>query len=155
MPSPRTIIASTSVSTTSKDTNITFPISTNIKTDSAFVWPREMDLIYLLGMTKVMLTLQLPLIHTIMQDAFKHLQASLLFEHVFPDPNTTMLFIRKNLVSAARGHLPRAVDIHKHLLCDDTYLEKLCHLVSVSPSNMIYLITSLALHMYPSFLSGS
>ena len=163
MPSFGVTIASTSVGTTTEDTdiaspistNIASPISTNIKTDSAFVWPRDTDLIYLPGMMKVLLTLQLPLICTVLQDAFENLRASLLFEHTFPDPNTTVLFVRKNLVSAARSHLPRAVDVHKCLLCDNAYLEKLCHLVSVSPSNMICLTTSLAPCAYASFPSGS
>ena len=78
-----------------------------------------------------------------------------MFEHAFPDPNSTILFVRKNLVSTARSHLPRAVDVHRRLLSDNTYLEKLCRLVSVSLSNMIYLTTSLALRMNPSFPSGS
>ena len=84
-----------------------------------------------------MLTLQMPLIHTVVQDAFENIRASLLFEDAFPDPNLTVLFVRKNLISAARAHLPRAVDIHKRLLCDDRYLNKLSHLVSGSPSILI------------------
>ena len=131
------------------------PVGTNIKTESASDWPRETDLIYLPGTTKVLLTLQLPLIRTVLQDAFENLRASLMFEHTFPDPNSTILFVRKNLVSAARSHLPRAVDVHRRLLSDNTYLEKLCCLVSVSLSNMIYLTTSLALCTNPSFPSGS
>jgi hypothetical protein len=78
-----------------------------------------------------------------------------MFEHAFPDLNTTVLFVRKNLVGAARSHLPRACDVHKRLLCDDAYLEKFCRLVSVSPSNIICLTTSLAPCTYPSFPSGS
>ena len=66
-------------------------------------------------MMKVMLTLQLPLIHTVMQDAFENLRASLLIEHAFPDPYLTILFIRKHPVRAARSHLPRTVNIHRHL----------------------------------------
>jgi hypothetical protein len=96
-----------------------------------------MDLIYVPGSNKVMLTLQMPLIHTVVQDAFKNIRASLLFKDAFLDPNLTVLFVRKNLIDAARAHLPRAIDIHKHLLCDDRYLDKLSHLVSGSPSILI------------------
>jgi len=130
------------------------PIGTNIDT-AVFVWPSETELIYLPGTTKVMLTLQLPLIHTVLQDAFENLQASLLIEHIFPDPHLTILFIRKHLVRAARSHLPRTVNIHQRLLINNTYLEKLSHLISVYPSTMMCLITYLALCSYSTFPSGS
>jgi hypothetical protein len=102
-----------------------------------------------------MLTLQLLLIHTVLQDAFENLRASLLIEHAFPDPHLTILFIRKHLVGAARSHLPRTVNIHRCLLIDNTYLEKLSHLVSVYPSTMMCLITYLAPRLYSAFPSRS
>jgi hypothetical protein len=101
-----------------------------------------------------MLTMQLPLIRTVVQDAFENLRASLLFENAFPDSHLTILFVRKNLIGAARSHLPRAVDIHKRLLIDDGYLEKLSRLVSVSLSIIMQLITSLASCSYPHFPMG-
>jgi len=73
----------------------------------------------------------------VLQDAIKNLQSSLLLENTFPDPNLTVLFLRKNLVGAARSHLPRAVHVHKRLLCNDGYMNKLSHLVSFSPSNIV------------------
>jgi hypothetical protein len=106
------------------------PIGTSLKPGSPFVWPSETDLILFPGTMKIMLTLQLPLVRTVLQDAFENLRAALLFEHAFPDLNLTVLFIRKTLVGAARSHLPRAVNIHKHLLVDDAYLDKLSRLVS-------------------------
>ena len=121
------------------------PIGTSIKPGSPSVWPSKTDIIYPPGTTKVMLTLQLPLIHTVLQDGIENLQASLLLEHAFPDPNLTVLFIRKNLVGVARSHLPRAVNIHKCLLVNNAYLDKLSCLVSIPPSNVICLITSLAM----------
>jgi hypothetical protein len=120
------------------------PIGTSVKPGSPRVWPSETDLVYPSGTTKVMLTLQSPLIRTVLQDGIENLQASLLLEHAFPDPNLTVLFIRKNLVGAARSHLPRAVNVHKRLLVDNAYLDKLSRLVSISPLKMICLITSLA-----------
>ena len=100
-------------------------IGTSVAPGSAFAWPVDTDLIYIPGSRKIMLTLQMPLIRMVVQDAFENLRASLLFEHAFLDPNLTVLFIRKNLIGAARSHLPRAVHIHKRLLSDDEYLDKL------------------------------
>jgi hypothetical protein len=77
--------------------------------------------------------MQMPLIHTVVQDAFETLQASLLFENTLLDPNLTVLYVRKNLIEAARGNLPKAADIFKCLLVDDAYLNKLSHLISGLP----------------------
>jgi hypothetical protein len=104
---------------------------------SASAWPVNTDLIYVPGLKKLMLTMQKPLICMVVQDAFKHLRASLLFENAFLDANLTVLFVRKNLIGAARRHLPRVDDIHRRLLCDDDYLEKLSRLVSGPPSIII------------------
>ncbi len=95
-----------------------------------------MDLIYFPGTTKIMLTLQLLLICTVLQDAIENLRSSLLLENAFPDLNLMVLFLRKNLVGTARSHIPRAVHVHKCLLCDDRYMDKLSCLVSFSPSNI-------------------
>jgi len=108
-------------------------IGASIVPSSVSIWPVNTDLIYVLGSKKVMLTMQMPLIHMVVQDAFKTLQASLLFENTFLDPNLTVLYVRKNLIRAARGNLPRAADIFKHLLVDDAYLNKLSCLVSGLP----------------------
>jgi hypothetical protein len=112
-------------------------IGTSVVPGSAFAWPVDTDLIYIPGSRKIMLTLQMPLICMVIQDAFENLRASLLFEHAFPDPNLTVLFIRKNLIGVARSHLPRAMHIHKCLLSDDEYLDKLSPLVSGPPSIII------------------
>ncbi len=133
-------VASTSVDTIPGG----WPIGTSIKPGSPFVWPSETDLIYFPRTMKVMLTLQLPLICTVLQDGIENLQVSLLLEHTFLDSNLTVLFIRKNLINTAKSHLSRAVNIHRCLLVDNAYLDKLSCLVSISPSNMICLITSLA-----------
>jgi len=93
-------------------------------------WPADIHLAFNPGSNKVMLTIQIPLIRTIIQDSFEDLRATLLFENAFPDPNLTILFLRKTLVGAARSHLPDAVNIHNRLLLDDEYRDKLSHLVS-------------------------
>ena len=77
-----------------------------------------------------MLTIQIPLIRTIIQDSFEDLRATLLFENAFPDPNLTILFLRKTLIGAARSRLPDTVNVYNRLLLDDKYRDKLSHLVS-------------------------
>lgn len=130
------------------------PIGTSIESGSQVVWPTETDLIYVPGTMKVMLTLQLPLIRTVLQDGIENLRASLLVEHAFPDPNLSVLFIRKNLVGAARSHLPRANNIHRRLLVDNAYLDKLSRLVRIFLSSIIYLITPLAARSHSPYASG-
>ena len=77
-----------------------------------------------------MLTIQIPLICTIIQDSFEDLQATLLFENAFLDPNLTILFLQKTLVGAARFCLLDTVNIHNWLLLNDEYRDKLSCLVS-------------------------
>ena len=108
-------------------------IGASVVPGSVSVWQIDTDLVYVLGSKKVMLTIQMLLIHMVVQDAFETLRASLLFENTFLDPNLTVLYVRKNLIGAARGNLPRAVDIFKRLLVDDVYLNKLSCLVSGLP----------------------
>ena len=48
-------------------------IGASIVPGSASVWPVDTDLIYVLGSKKVMLTMQMPLICTVVQDAFETL----------------------------------------------------------------------------------
>jgi hypothetical protein len=77
-----------------------------------------------------MLTIQIPLIRTIIQDSFEDLRATLLFENAFPDPNLTILFLQKTLIGAARSRLPDTVNVYNRLLLDDEYRDKLSRLVS-------------------------
>ena len=95
-------------------------------------WAANTHLVFNPGSNKVMLTNQLPLIRTTIQDAFDSLQATLLFENAFPDPNLMVLFLRKTLVGTARSCLPNMVNIYNWLLLDDAYMDKLMRLVSDS-----------------------
>jgi len=76
-----------------------------------------------------MLTTQLLLMRSIFQDAFEHLQASLLFIHAFPDPALTCSMISEALGVATQAHLPRAANIRHRLELDPEYLAKMCCLV--------------------------
>jgi hypothetical protein len=89
-----------------------------------------------------MLTIQPPLLRTTIQDGFENLQASLLFENAFPEPNLTMLFVRKSLVAAARSRLPTTVNIYNRLLLDDEYTNKISRLVSGLSLKDMSLMTS-------------
>jgi hypothetical protein len=93
-------------------------------------WPADTHLTFNPGSNKVMLTIQIPLIRTIIQDSFEDLRATLLFENAFPDPNLTILFLRKTLIGAARSRLPDTVNVYNRLLLDDEYRDKLSRLVS-------------------------
>jgi len=97
-----------------------------------YEWPSDTEIILFPGTNKVMLTVQSPLICSIFQDAFKHLRASLLFIHAFPDPALTCSMISEALGIATQSHLLRAANIRHRLELDDEYLSKMCRLVSPS-----------------------
>jgi len=109
--------------------------STVVNTDVARKWgpswSTNTHLVFSPGSNKIMLTIQPLLICTTMQDAFDNLRAALLFENVFPDPNLTVLFLRKTLIAAARSCLLNMVNIYNRLLLDDKYMDKLSWLISV------------------------
>jgi len=102
-----------------------------------------MEIILFPGTNKVMLTIQTPLMHSIFQDTFEHLQASLLFIHAFPDPALTHSMISEALTVATQSHLPRAATIRHRLELDDEYLSKMCHLVSpLLATHFEYMLTN-------------
>src|SRR6266851_6233789 len=106
-------------------------VNTNITRKWGPLWSADTHLIFSPGSNKIMLTIQPLLICTTIQDAFNNLQAALLFENAFLDPNLTVLFLRKTLIATARSHLPNTVNIYNWLLLDDEYMDKLSWLVSV------------------------
>ena len=97
-----------------------------------YEWPSDTEVVLFPGTNKVMLTIQSPLMHSIFQDAFEHLRASLLFIHAFPDPALTRSMISEALGVATQSHLPRAVTIRHRLKLDKEYLSRMCRLVSPS-----------------------
>jgi hypothetical protein len=95
-------------------------------------WPSETDLIFVLGTTKLMLSLQQQPLRTIIQEAFENMRAFLLFNHSFPDAATLLTVIRDCLVAATvDSQNPLALDIRNWLTQDDMYREKLSCLVRV------------------------
>jgi hypothetical protein len=95
------------------------------------VWPKDTDLIFTPGTNKVMLTLQLPLMRAVMQDAFERVRFFLLFSNAFPDAIAVLDAVKTALTSASSGSTnPRAWIIHDRLLSDEEYASKMIRLVS-------------------------
>ena len=94
------------------------------------MWPTDTDLIFTSGTNKLMLTNQLPLMRSVMQDAFENIRFSLLFNNAFPDAAAVLAACRVALVTAAaRSQNPRAMHIHDRLMTDGEYVSKMIRLV--------------------------
>lgn len=119
------------------------------------VWPSNTDIIFVPGTCKVMLSIQLPLLRSILLDAFDRVRISLLFIDAFPDALVALGVIRAGLVAAAASRLPTATDVHQRLVCDVDYMVKMIRLVSSSLSNRILLTLFTATCPHPPYSSGS
>jgi hypothetical protein len=104
-------------------------------TESPSAWPADTEIVFAPGGTRVMLTLQRPLIRTIVQDAIEELRATLVFNNAFPDGILAMSFIRHTLNVAAGKHCPAALSVCRQLIHDEDYALKLVPVVS-SPSRV-------------------
>lgn len=82
-----------------------------------------------------MLTLQRPLIRTIIQDGIEELRAMLIFNSAFPDGILAMSFMRHTLNVAAEKHCPMALSVRRRLIHDEDYTLKISPVVS-SPSGV-------------------
>ncbi|KAH9033541.1 hypothetical protein EDB85DRAFT_1890214 [Lactarius pseudohatsudake] len=76
-------------------------------------WPANTDLVFASGSKKVMLTLQFPLVRTVLQNAFKFMRAYLVLTDAFPDATDTIAFARNSLITAAESHQSDAAIICK------------------------------------------
>jgi hypothetical protein len=99
-------------------------------------WPLETDIIFIAGTNRVLLTLQHPLVRTVVHDGFENLRASLLFDNAFPDATLTASVVRDALIAGAKGLLPRAAAIYDRILSDVEYAPVICPLVSSLIVNM-------------------
>ena len=109
------------------------PAPTTIQAGSAdtdVMWPMDTELIYVLGTNKLMLTMQSPVMQTVIHDAFQHILASLLLNCAFPDASVIPSVVRDALVVGAWSNVPRASNIHSQLLADGEYVAEMSHLVS-------------------------
>jgi hypothetical protein len=101
------------------------------------VWPVDMELIYVAGTTKVMLTAQCPVMRMVIQDAFENVRASLLFDCALPDASVIPSIIREALIVAARSNMPQALNIHGRLVMDEVFVAKLSRLVRPFPHQLV------------------
>jgi hypothetical protein len=92
-------------------------------------WPAATNLIFLPGSNKVMLTIQLPVMRAVIQDAIERTRANLMFGNVFPNVFDTLEYLRDALVTAAELN-DEAVDIHRRLLGEHLYFVNMSRLVS-------------------------
>jgi len=92
------------------------------------IWPADTEIIFAEGSRRVSLMLQRPGLRRVIHDAFENVQASLLFDHAFPDPFVTPLTIRGALIAAADN--PRTLNIRNRLISDEEYIVRLIPLVS-------------------------
>jgi hypothetical protein len=93
-------------------------------------WPASTSLFFPPGSTRVMMTLQRPLIRTIIQDGIEELRALLIIREAFPNGITTVSYIRHALITAAENRGHTASSIHMRLIQDEDYGHKLTPLVS-------------------------
>jgi hypothetical protein len=103
--------------------------------ESPTEWPADTDIVFPPGGTRVMLTLQRPLMRAIIQTAIEELRATLIFSNAFPDGILAMSFIRHCLNVAAEKHCPAALSIRRCLIHDEDYALKISPLGSL-PSNV-------------------
>ncbi|KAF8260483.1 hypothetical protein EI94DRAFT_1811631 [Lactarius quietus] len=77
-------------------------------------WPLSTDLKLIKtakGTTQMMLTMQPPIIRSVIANSFEALRASLLFEHTFPDSVLSVTFIHEALITSASIYGPSASDM--------------------------------------------
>ncbi|KAF8260805.1 hypothetical protein EI94DRAFT_1833669 [Lactarius quietus] len=88
-----------------------------------------MDLVFLEGSAKLMLTHQRPIICAIVQDAIDRLRVSLLVRNAFPKPVVAIAFTKDALrLAAERSDKPGATTVQARLQDDDEYITKLVSL---------------------------
>ena len=114
--------------------NVVLDVVANIIHDIApnpqqAAWPVETDLIFVPGTTRVLLTQQSPVMHSIIQDAFENTQVYLMFSNAFPDVIIIPSITRDALVAAAK-HRQSTSRIYQHLLNDEQYVIDMSPLVS-------------------------
>ena len=92
--------------------------------------PSTTDLVLTPDLKKVMLTMQHPLVHIVIQDSFEILRSSLLFIEAFPKGSLIVRLIKDALLTSAMNHRPGAGRIYQRLMHDEEYFLKILPLVS-------------------------
>jgi hypothetical protein len=114
--------------------NIVANVAPNVVPDIApnlhpALWPVETDLVFVSGTTRMLLTIQRPLMRSVIQDTFERIRVNLLFNNAFPDAAVALSMTRASLIVAAESHV-RASGIHRRLLNDEEYMTNMIRLVS-------------------------
>ena len=95
-------------------------------------WSNETDIIFIPGMTRIMLTQQHPVLCVVIQDSVEELKVYLVLTSSFPNAVSLPSVLRDCLISAATdSQYPLASDIRMRLHQDELYTEQLSRLVSV------------------------
>jgi len=100
------------------------------------VWPPETDLVLTPGTSKLMLTLQQPLVQAVIQDSFEFVRAALLLQCALPNTGLSASFVRDALSSGAMLNMPGAASVLRRLQTDTLYRAKIVPLVSFSTLNL-------------------
>ena len=91
-------------------------------------WPAETDIVLPTGATKPLLTNQKPLVHSVVHDAIKNMQALLVLNHAFPDSALLWSFAKECLITATEKQAkickPGAAVICSQLRQDTEYHAK-------------------------------
>ncbi|KAI9449054.1 hypothetical protein BJY52DRAFT_1192902 [Lactarius psammicola] len=130
----------------------------NVSAESTSAWPVDTELQFAPGATRVMLTIQRPLMRSVIQDAIEILRASLMFDNAFPDSIHTLAFVRRSLLTSARKRCPTALSIHTRLVQDEDYISKIIPVlrarISLFRSEVKELCTSLVSPIFLSMTPG-
>ena len=71
------------------------------------------DLVFAPNSTKVMLTLQRPLMRLVIHESFENLRLSLLVSNAFPDYHLALCFVKEALITAANTYRPGSEVIYQ------------------------------------------
>ena len=82
-----------------------------------------------------MLTVQRPLLRSVLQDMFDRIRAAMVFQNAFPSPFDSIKMITDNLIIAAESN-SRATNIYNRLIIDGDYTTSMSRLVSLWILNM-------------------
>ena len=88
------------------------------------------DLVFALGLTKVMLTLQNPLVQAIIQGSFDLLHISIVFTDAFSNAPLASLFVKEALLHSAQNR-PGGRCVYERIQHDTLYFCKILPLVSI------------------------
>jgi len=98
--------------------------------DSITGWSTETDLVFAPDSGKLMLMLQRPLVHVVIQDSFDILCVLLSFNNAFSKGSLIIRFVKDALYRSALKHSPGAATIYQRLHHDKVYIGHIIPLVS-------------------------